>query len=118
LLDDQRRVETTDVVGVAADHDGALAPGREHDGRIDHVGRSRSSAENPRGLREHTIERRNLGRRTRQKCAKRYLPGAIAPDLSHDTGGDHESGADTQCFATERTHPSVPSLEGDERARV
>jgi hypothetical protein len=107
-----------EIVRVARDHKGALATGREHDRRIDHIRRSRSPAENPCRLGKHTIERRNLGRRPRKQRAKWHLPRSIPPRLGDDTRGNQESGARAQCLATERPHPGIPSLEGDEGARV
>jgi len=111
-------IEVTQIVHVPRQDDGTFAARNEHDGCIDDVGRTGTSAETACCFRENLIEGWNDGRGPLDERAKGHLTGGSSPHLTeHARGHDHPSPR-SQRLANERTHLGVGPLERDERASV
>src|SRR5262245_52402652 len=70
-------IQPFQVIHVAGHYDRLLVFGREHDGCIDDVRRSRFAAQNACSFREDPVERYDRRRSTMEQRAERDLPRAI-----------------------------------------
>ncbi len=70
------------VALIRADHHGSGRASDQHDRGIDHIGGLGSTAEHAGRFGEYPIERRHLGRRSREQCPQDHLACAVAPDLA------------------------------------